>query len=720
MTRIEKIVYGAIVGMILALAFLAILPEFAQGQNTNAQCTKESETQTLSVSGNTLTFFDGCGAQTNQFELVIAGAPATFTGTLNGVLSGGNVTALASTAVTTASQVLSTAGGPYTKYTFTASWTGGASPSVTVNRLGATARHGAIQGTPFAQGGRPTVDSNQRIITTVATLDATVFKNNQPTLCPTAPVPLSADYAGSGQAAICAITTSAGGVVDMRGFDCSTAACNADSNPTEDPQTLKTTTKVIQLLIGRGQIYLGCVNGQQTCNHTDTVPIVWGVPTKSELLGEGPSKTTVTWNGPDPMTLTCHAAACPPAPVFCMGGGYEMSGDASHSDCTDPADDGFSNNPRILIRDVGLSCAGTLHVRGIQNETAQEQSGVQRYQINGCANGDVSNPAAGIYIIGADVQNSRGYIQGEIYYGAPGAGVPCSNGAGTAYGIFAQPGGGGMGVIIGDLTVNGSVCQPGSANIHNTAVYLDGLGEELYGIHIQGSKIGVDLCETANPCTSLFVHTISCTGTWDAVSQCVKIANCPHPCSVVVTGVMNGSTAASDSLFDGNLTAINAGSAFGQTPFSAGAGGGSFAQYSGGGGSINGTEMHNIQGLAFTEQPPLTCPASGEQLYAENTHALRACYNGGGPFRLPIVIFNSTSGALTTAAIGAGACGTTVTVAAAGVVATDSVSFSLNAAPAGTNAGLVAWPTAGNVNFAYCPGVAETPAAATANFRVTR
>jgi len=86
---------------------------------------------------------------------------------------------------------------------------------------------------------------------------------------------------------------------------------------------------------------------------------------------------------------------------------------------------------------------------------------------------------------------------------------------------------------------------------------------------------------------------------------------------------------------------------------------------------------------------------------------------------LTATIANGTA-AMTTAAIGAGACGTTVTVAATGVATTDTITVAFNAAPAGTNAGLTAWPTANNVNFAYCPGVAETPAAATINWRVVR
>ncbi len=124
----------------LLFTLLCALATLAHGQNANQQCTVESETQTLSVSGNTLTFLDACGTQANTFELVIAGAPATFSGTLSGVMPGGTATSLATTSVTTANQVLQGSGGPYAKYTFTASWTGGASPSVSVNRRAAVAR----------------------------------------------------------------------------------------------------------------------------------------------------------------------------------------------------------------------------------------------------------------------------------------------------------------------------------------------------------------------------------------------------------------------------------------------------------------------------------------------------------------------------------------------------------------------------------------------------
>lgn len=98
-------------------------------------------------------------------------------------------------------------------------------------------------------------------------------------------------------------------------------------------------------------------------------------------------------------------------------------------------------------------------------------------------------------------------------------------------------------------------------------------------------------------------------------------------------------------------------------------------------------------------------------------------YNGAGVVQrtgqLPVIIASGTA-AMTTAAIAAGACGTTVTVAAPNVLATDTITWSFNAAPGATNLGIEAWPTAGNVNFQYCSATAVTPAAATLNWRVVR
>jgi hypothetical protein len=106
------------------------------------------------------------------------------------------------------------------------------------------------------------------------------------------------------------------------------------------------------------------------------------------------------------------------------------------------------------------------------------------------------------------------------------------------------------------------------------------------------------------------------------------------------------------------------------------------------------------------------------------SHTLKCSYNNGSFLTLPQTIASSTA-AMTTAAITTGACGTTVTVAAAGVLTTDTIDISHNAAATNANGGnliLNAWPTAGNVNFNYCnPSAATvTPTAMTLNWSVRR
>lgn len=88
-------------------------------------------------------------------------------------------------------------------------------------------------------------------------------------------------------------------------------------------------------------------------------------------------------------------------------------------------------------------------------------------------------------------------------------------------------------------------------------------------------------------------------------------------------------------------------------------------------------------------------------------------------------VIASGTATMTTSAIGAGACGSTVTVSAAGVASTDSIFFSFNSAPAANPAEIPisSWPTSNNVNFQYCiPAGATgvTPNAATLNWRVVR
>jgi hypothetical protein len=135
-------------------------------------------------------------------------------------------------------------------------------------------------------------------------------------------------------------------------------------------------------------------------------------------------------------------------------------------------------------------------------------------------------------------------------------------------------------------------------------------------------------------------------------------------------------------------------------------------------GSASGLRLQNYTRILETTAPAGV--SGSEMCYGDSAaHALKCSYNNGTFFSLPQVVGSGTA-TMTTAAITAGNCGTTVTVSASGVLTTDTITWAFNAAPAGSNAGLVAWPTANNVNFAYCPNSAETPAAATINWRVVR
>jgi hypothetical protein len=117
--------------------------------------------------------------------------------------------------------------------------------------------------------------------------------------------------------------------------------------------------------------------------------------------------------------------------------------------------------------------------------------------------------------------------------------------------------------------------------------------------------------------------------------------------------------------------------------------------------------------------------AAGLDVCAGDTasNTLKCSYNNGSFLSIPQVISSGTA-AMTTSAIGSGACGATVTVSATGVLTSDSISWSYSAAPAANPAELVvsSWPTANNVNFQYCNPTAGsvTPSAATLNWRVAR
>lgn len=124
---------------IIAAMALAMAVPYAHGQTANPQCTKEIDTQVSSGLTGTLTFQDQCGTQAGNFEMLVSGAPATVSVTINGCMRGGTCTALNSSTSTT-NAVLPVSGGPYDNYQIAYTMTGGTSPVLTFNRTGASAQ----------------------------------------------------------------------------------------------------------------------------------------------------------------------------------------------------------------------------------------------------------------------------------------------------------------------------------------------------------------------------------------------------------------------------------------------------------------------------------------------------------------------------------------------------------------------------------------------------
>lgn len=126
----------------------------------------------------------------------------------------------------------------------------------------------------------------------------------------------------------------------------------------------------------------------------------------------------------------------------------------------------------------------------------------------------------------------------------------------------------------------------------------------------------------------------------------------------------------------------------------------------------------------------LTAAAGHDLLYADSTlHRWLVNNNNGGPFPMSYTVASGST-AMGTSSIAANTCATVVTVAATSVATTDTITFTPNGSikavtgytPAGTLS-IVAYPTAGNVNFDVCnkdQTNAVTPGAVTLNWKVLR
>jgi hypothetical protein len=136
-------------------------------------------------------------------------------------------------------------------------------------------------------------------------------------------------------------------------------------------------------------------------------------------------------------------------------------------------------------------------------------------------------------------------------------------------------------------------------------------------------------------------------------------------------------------------------------------------------GSTSGTKTYTVPATVtpYTETDTGAAPSVNGAVKTYTTGGVASFSASPGT-----VTIGSGTATMTTAAITTLNCGTTVTISATGVATTDVVSWSLNNVPASNGVTLWAWPTANNVNFAYCNPTAGsvTPAAQTVNWKVVR
>lgn len=139
-----------------ALTIFGLLTGLVCAQIVNGKGTREDDSRITAISGADLTFQDALGTQSNSWEILIAGAPATMSIVVQGCMRGNTCTTLTTNTSTTSSTI--TTSGLYNYYKFTPTWSGGTNPTVTVNRTGTAAKNfgpggGTVAGIAFPSTG---------------------------------------------------------------------------------------------------------------------------------------------------------------------------------------------------------------------------------------------------------------------------------------------------------------------------------------------------------------------------------------------------------------------------------------------------------------------------------------------------------------------------------------------------------------------------------------
>lgn len=175
--------------IILLFALISSLAVAQQIQPTLVHPSKETATGNINQSSAPIYFKDGNGSVANEFEIVVSGSPSALAVNVYGCSPSNTCTATAlATSSGTGSQNL-LACGPYDNYEVLATFSGGTSPSIIVNRV-------AVTGTNCSSGGVGTTVSVSNFPTSqnvVCTSGCGGNPNGQATMANSAPVAIASN-----------------------------------------------------------------------------------------------------------------------------------------------------------------------------------------------------------------------------------------------------------------------------------------------------------------------------------------------------------------------------------------------------------------------------------------------------------------------------------------------------------------------------------------------
>jgi len=362
------------------------------------------------------------------------------------------------------------------------------------------------------------------------------------------------------------------------------------------------------------------------------------------------------------------------------------------------------------INPNGISGSTCIRARGINDVSSIWNVSCQNYLTNG------------LTIDGKSVVTGGHVVGSSFFAGASGAGDAISVNNTNGYDLFLR-----------NSTVNNAGVQSTGAGLHITGTSTVGSQHIDIGHHVEKHTDGI-LLEGNGSVTAIGLDcgngTVNCAHFKSTATGSMVLLNTHNNAN------SNSNPVILNDATKTNLSSVNPPAPNGVIPFYSHLGSsGTFTEFwqdinglhwntSSSAFGISSTAQINAPRFVFNEVSAPSGSANNDVCYGDSTaHALKCSYNNGTFFNQSQTVASGTA-TMTTAAITTLTCGTSVTVAAAGVAPTDIIIANSNAAATTPNGFLTlnAWPTSGNVNFAYCNPTAasQTPAPETVNWRVLR